>query len=226
MNETDTIDLVNRAVEVAIHRAQRSIVQPQFLFGTVVAFNMSGPSIHEVLLDGDDDPISAMDISGAPFSVGDRVAVVFVPPHQALVIGVVSPQRGPLARVLRTSNTPNWAADSTTDMFLSEVSVVAGRTYALHLHASALHASFDINARFVLNARVDLTTVGRFDDFRTTGGEFRRVVDSTVHWTATTEPTVDIDVFVNEVVNGSTLQLEGSSTVPRHLTIYDLGVVP
>lgn len=87
MTEQDVLELINQAVEVAVLRAQRSITVPQFLFGTVIDVNASGTDIHEVLMDGDDDEVAAMDVSGLTLAVGDRVAVVFAPPHQLWIIG-------------------------------------------------------------------------------------------------------------------------------------------
>lgn len=88
MTDPDTLDLINRAVEVAVQRAQRSLVQPQFLFGALIGFDVSGNSIHEVLLDGDSEPVEAMDVSNINFVTGDRVCVAFSPPHQFLIIGI------------------------------------------------------------------------------------------------------------------------------------------
>lgn len=90
MNDDHVLELVNRAVEVAVQRVQRSLVMPSFLFGSVTELDTSGPAIHEVLLDGNDDEVAAMNVSGLSLAVGDRVAVAFAPPHQLWIIGGAS----------------------------------------------------------------------------------------------------------------------------------------
>lgn len=89
MTDDEVLELINRAVEVAVQRATKTVVVPQFLFGTVTDVNVSGPSIHEVLLDGDEtEEVAVMDVSGLTISVGDRAAIVHAPPHQLWLIGV------------------------------------------------------------------------------------------------------------------------------------------
>lgn len=87
MNQQDVVDLVNHAVEVAVQRAVNAVVVPRALFGTVVELDASGTDIHEVLMDGDDEEVAVMDVSGLTLAVGDRVAVLFVPAHQFWIIG-------------------------------------------------------------------------------------------------------------------------------------------
>lgn len=89
MSDEDVLDLINRAVEVAVQRAVNTVIVPQFLFGTVTDVNVTGPSIHEVLLDGDEtEEVAVMDVSGLTINVGDRVAIAFAPPHQLWLIGI------------------------------------------------------------------------------------------------------------------------------------------
>lgn len=87
MNQQDVLDLINHAVEVAVQRAVQGVVVPRLLFGTVTELDASGTDIHEVLMDGDDEEVAAMDVSGLAIAVGDRVAVVFAPAHQFWIIG-------------------------------------------------------------------------------------------------------------------------------------------
>lgn len=91
MNDADLVELINHAVEVAVERVQRSIVQPQFLVGTIIELDASGTDIHEVLMDGDDQEVAAMDVTNITFNPagGDRVAIVFTPPHQFWIIGII-----------------------------------------------------------------------------------------------------------------------------------------
>lgn len=87
MTDQDVIDLINRAVEVAVQRAVNAVVVPRPLFGSIVELDASGTDIHEVLMDGDDEEVAAMDVSGLALAVGDRVAVLFAPAHQFWIIG-------------------------------------------------------------------------------------------------------------------------------------------
>jgi hypothetical protein len=87
VTEQDVIDLVNHAVEVAVQRAVNAVVVPRLLFGTVTELDASATDIHEVLMDGDDEEVAVMDVSGLAIAVGDRVAVVFAPAHQFWIIG-------------------------------------------------------------------------------------------------------------------------------------------
>jgi hypothetical protein len=89
VTDAEILELINRAVEVAVQRSVKSVLVPQFLFGTVTDVNVSGPSIHEVMLDGDDtEEVAVMDVSGLTIAAGDRVAIAYAPPHQLWLIGI------------------------------------------------------------------------------------------------------------------------------------------
>lgn len=78
------------AIEIAIQHAKANDKATK-LFGTatIVQMNSEGSGIHDIVIDGDVDEISvpAHQLTAVPLSEGARVAVAFVPPHQAWIIG-------------------------------------------------------------------------------------------------------------------------------------------
>lgn len=92
MTPEQTVQLIESAVEAAVRRNLASLVShAPIQHGTVIELTTGGYGIHDVLLEGDIDPVPVMDITtGTPLNEGDRVTVMFAPPHQALIIGRVS----------------------------------------------------------------------------------------------------------------------------------------
>lgn len=86
------VQLIESATEAAVRRNLASLVShAPIQHGTVIELTTGGYGIHDVLLEGDVDPVPVMDITtGTPLNVGDRVTVMFAPPHQALIFGRVS----------------------------------------------------------------------------------------------------------------------------------------
>jgi len=112
-----------------------------------------------------------------------------------------------------------YSADGTTDMVLTNMPVIAGRTYAFHLHT---YASLSGAATWHLTLAVNGTHVGRLGTVTSTAS---LPVDGTVYWTAAaTQATDDFAVFVDEVSGTETLSLNGAASVPRTFTMLDVGV--
>lgn len=84
---TNNIWLTQTAAQVAVQRALTNTNMPTIRHGTVVRVDY-GVFIHEVQLD---EPggvsIRAHDVTILGVGLGDRVTVLFAPPHQALIIG-------------------------------------------------------------------------------------------------------------------------------------------
>lgn len=80
--------LTQTAAQVAVQRAFTNTPMPTIRHGTVMAVDY-GTFIHQVRMDepGGDVRIRAHDITDLGTGVGDRVTVLFAPPHQALIIG-------------------------------------------------------------------------------------------------------------------------------------------
>jgi hypothetical protein len=130
-------------------------------------------------------------------------------------------------QVLDTSNGAH-SADATTDFSLTNVSVVAGRTYAIHLHSRCLIGSLDVNSRWLVRLRLNGSNLDLFEDVEPrVGGNTRRMIDATCYWTApTTQATDDFDVFADEQAGDSAITFEASSVSLRTFTITDVGVIP
>lgn len=147
-----------------------------------------------------------------------------VAPDIATLLGgdVISLQRGyVLEPVFLTANSSGFTSDSVTDMTFTNAPVFVDRWYEIRLHTMCLVSG--AAGEWALEARVNGTQIGRFGFVDLAAGG-RGLVDGTVLWQATaTASTDDFDVFANEVSGTSTLTLEASGTVPRTLTIKDVG---
>lgn len=124
-----------------------------------------------------------------------------------------------------TANTAALTADTATDMVLNNEPVVAGRTYAFHLHTwanlSAATGDWD------LMLRVNGTIVDRLAYVQNTAATAEnRLLDGWCYWTApTTQATDDFDVYANEVAGTANLTLLASATGKRTFTMHDVGVL-
>lgn len=78
--------LSQTAAQVAVQRAITNTPTTIVRHATVIETDI-GTFIHAVQLDADGVTIRAHDITHNGVSIGDRVTVVFAPPHQALIIG-------------------------------------------------------------------------------------------------------------------------------------------
>jgi hypothetical protein len=136
--------------------------------------------------------------------------------------------RGIIDQQPETTNDGPHSADAATDFALNNVPVIAGHTYALHLHTDLAFASVDVASRWVLRLRVNGSNEAVFEDCEPrVGGVTRRMVDATCYWVApTTQATDDFTVFADEVAGaGADITLEASGTNPRWFTISDCGVL-
>lgn len=138
--------------------------------------------------------------------------------------------RGKVAQVINTDNDgPFTTSTTSTDMVLSNVPVVAGRLYEIHVHAQATLSVAD-GAWNVL-VRLNGATIDRIEAVRNTTdavGTFAAqtsTVDGCVYWEPTvTQATDDLDVFWEESSGGATFQADGTATARRTFTITDVGL--
>jgi len=135
--------------------------------------------------------------------------------------------RGVIARFESEANDSGgpYSGDSVTDMVLSDVPVVAGRIYAVHLH-TLIEFSATSSAAWNVFLRIDGNNHGPFD--RLEASEVQRpMVDKTLYWEPDTTGTYDLDVYLDEATGSVTASLLGSgSNLRRTLTVIDLGLAP
>jgi hypothetical protein len=146
--------LSQTTAQVAVQRALTSTPTATIRHGTVTAIDY-GTFIHELQLDEPGNvTIRAHDITSQGVGVGDRVTVLFAPPHQALIIG--SPIHDPW-HIVGTNNqvpfTAGWMNDSSAGaldtgtypqcMFRREGTYV-------HVRGSAQNVSAGSNVIFIL----------------------------------------------------------------------------
>jgi hypothetical protein len=79
--------LVKTASQVAVQRALAETSISEVIHGTVTEVDTTY-FIHQVQLDADSTIIRAHDVTQLVVNVGERVTVLFAPPHQALIIGI------------------------------------------------------------------------------------------------------------------------------------------
>lgn len=115
------------------------------------------------------------------------------------------------------------AAGANTDMTLTPT-VIAGRTYAVHLHSQL---SFGTAAAvYALGFTVDGVATGRFDRWTaadTAAGSTTGHTSSTIFWTPAASGTPTIRV-VNDAGSGGTVTLTAAAGNPRTLTVSDQGI--
>jgi len=134
---------------------------------------------------------------------------------------------GIVAQEALTASTGNFGANADTDMNLANVSVVAGRTYSVHLHTQCQFNNVNPASQWEIFLKINGAEFDRFWHMepRTTGVVVG-TIDSYVYWTpSVTAATDDLLVSVREVVDGATLQFEASAVAKRTLTLTDLGVL-
>lgn len=221
------IGLIETAAEAAVQRALSYTVVPVIRHGVLIEPDTFGMRIHSVQIDGDTTSIACHDITtGYTIPVGARVTVLFAPPHQAMIIGVVTPL-GPIAQLIDDGDSGTHSVSAVTDMTLSDVPLVAGRTYGINLHSVVEWASLDVLARWAVILRVNTVQIDRLGDVHDAiTGVSHYVIDSTVEYTPDVTGQYDLDVFVSELVNGSTITFKGTATSLRKFTVYDHGVLP
>lgn len=158
----------------------------------------------EIILGATDN--TALEVTIGPLDGGKRIGR-----------GIIAQQ------VLTTDNGPH-SADATTDMALSNIPVIAGHTYAIHVH-SACQLAGAAASRWIVNLFLNGVVFDRIDDFHNlTAATLNGVIDGTVYWTpSTTQATDDIDVRLDEISGTQTFELFGGGPPNRTLTVTDLG---
>lgn len=80
------VDLIETAAKAAVQRSLIETIVPIIRHGTVADVD-TNTYIHDVQMDGDSTSIQVHDILQMASGIGDRVTVMFAPPHQAMIIG-------------------------------------------------------------------------------------------------------------------------------------------
>lgn len=89
MSSTDTqlVAIIEAAAEAAVQRSLLTTITPIYRHGILTDLDLD-TYIHQVQMDGDSDSIPVHDITQLSPNLGDRVTVLFAPPHQAMIIGL------------------------------------------------------------------------------------------------------------------------------------------
>lgn len=134
---------------------------------------------------------------------------------------------GIVAQQTLTANGASFSATTTTDMALNNVSVIAGRTYAVHVLSQYEHGSVVANAAWSITLLINGALYRRMWITRPQNtGTMEGTIDATVYWTpSVTAATDDLAVQAVENIDGSTFQLTAGATFPRTMTLIDLGVL-
>jgi hypothetical protein len=127
-------------------------------------------------------------------------------------------------QVLTGSDSSHSAAGFTiTDMSLIDVAGIDDHTYEIHLHSRVELIGAAVSIWNVV-LYVDGSEYERFDTIENTAAvTLSALIDAKVYWTAADNSTHDFEVYVEEVVNGQAIQLIGSATARRTLTMTDVG---
>lgn len=80
------IGLLEIAADLAVQRALSATIVPIIQHGVVVDIDLN-LYIHDVQMDGDTETIMVHDVTEFGVTVGQRVTVLFAPPHQAMIVG-------------------------------------------------------------------------------------------------------------------------------------------
>lgn len=221
---TVDIAIIEHAAEVAVQRALTRIVQPIIRHGTCVEPSIASPGIHEILVDGDSESIACHDVTGGiNMGAGARVTILFAPPHQALIIGMVDPM-GPV-RQFTTEADVSYTTSTVTDFVLTSVPMIGGHVYGVHLHSVARTSSVVVAASWQIELRVDGTVTDRLWHFNHgVTGTTQWMVDGWVYHTPDESGDFDLDVFADEIVDGMNLEFLASPTAVRSFTVFDFGI--
>lgn len=228
LTSTDLVSMIETAAEAAVQRSFQNAITPVIRHGVLVdhdAFN----SIHKVQMDGDTSSVPCHDVTtGYRIPIGTKVTVLFAPPHQAFIVGMVVPP-GPIRQIVVSTNSPSYTAGSAvTELVLDDVPLIGGVTYAFHCHELVEFTSASVEARWTMHFRVNAAQIDRAMDLkpRVTGVSYW-IVDSWAYWTPDTTDVYDIDMTVSENVAGADIQLQATTAGAfRHLTVHDAGVLP
>lgn len=84
--DPNLVSIIETAAEAAVQRSILGTISASYLTGTVTDVDFD-TFIHSVQMDGDTSAIPVHDITHLGVNVGERVTVLFAPPHQAMIIG-------------------------------------------------------------------------------------------------------------------------------------------
>jgi hypothetical protein len=126
---------------------------------------------------------------------------------------------------LASSEAAAHSGSATTDMALSNVSVIAGNTYAIHLGARLQLAGASVS-EWEVNVHINGTEFQRIAHIENTAAvTYNTRIDGTVYWTpSVTAATDDIDIRIVESAGAQTFQLVASATARRTLSLIHLGI--
>lgn len=219
------IELLERTAEVAVQRALTRIVQPIIRHGTCVEPSIASPGIHEILVDGDSETIPCHDVTGGiGMGIGSRVTVLFAPPHQALIVGMVD-QNGPV-RQFSTESDVTYTTSSVTDFVLTAVPLIGGHIYGIHLHSVLRTPNVVAAANWEIQLRVNGSVSDRLWQVNHgVTGTTQWMVDGWVYHTADEHGDYDLDVYADEIVDGMNLEFRAGATAPRSFTVFDFGTL-
>jgi hypothetical protein len=163
-------------------------------------------------------------VSYFPVGVGaDELATV----ADVAVVADDLDARGIVAQYVRTSGSDGPHADlAVTAIVLNNVPVIAGHTYAFHLHTPSQMTA--VIARWIATLNVNGVVTDRLDDKRNPAAAVHdQMMDGTCYWIApATRATDDFAVGVDEVTaTASTLTLTSAATARQTFTCTDLGVL-
>ena len=220
------IAILERAAEVAVQRALTRVVQPIIRHGTCIEPSIASPGIHEILVDGDSESIACHDVTGGVnMNTGTRVTILFAPPHQALIIGMVDPE-GPVRQQIIEVDDATRTVTGITDMELLAVPLVGGHTYGVHTHALVETASVVAAARWEVRLNDNGAQHDRIWQLSPgVVGTAQVMLDSIVYYVPDESADYDLQVAVVEVTNGMDIHFLGGTDHRRTLTVFDYGIV-
>lgn len=130
--------------------------------------------------------------------------------------------RGIVAQQEQQASSAGITVDTVTDFALSNVSVVAGRTYAVSLHS---RYTMSAAGQFAIELMLNGTKIGEVGYVGESGANASQI-EGTVYWTPTvTATTDDLTVNANFLSGASTLTFIAAANTPRWLTLTDVGVL-
>jgi hypothetical protein len=131
---------------------------------------------------------------------------------------------GILRKQVLTGNDSIHSASATTDMALSNVSVIAGHDYEIHF-ASRLQLAGASVSEWQVNVFLNGSVLDRIAHVENTAAvTYNTRLDGTVLWTpSVTSTTDDLDIRVVEGAGAQTFQLLGTATAKRILTLKHCG---
>jgi hypothetical protein len=131
---------------------------------------------------------------------------------------------GILRKQVLTGNDSIHSASATTDMALSNVSVIAGHDYEIHF-ASRLQLAGASVSEWQVNVFLNGSVLDRIEHVENTAAvTYNTRLDGTVLWTpSVTSTTDDLDIRVVEGAGAQTFQLLGTATAKRILTLKHCG---